>query len=175
MLWRKSERLLWFLFCPSDWSRPRQKKGGQKNPGIIGALTPRPGSFKESAAIMTENQIAVIPLEVIQDRRLTLEQTRVLIALALANHASDDGLMAKSPCRKFVAAGCGSPKARGAKPHTEKFAAFSIPATSFGGSDGMAKAMPVTLRVPRSSTPIRAAALRGSGTAVVHQAQPEQT
>ena len=30
---------------------------------------------------MTENQIAVIPLEVIQDRRLTLEQTRVLIAL----------------------------------------------------------------------------------------------
>ena len=144
---------------------------------------------------MTDSLISVVPIEVIQDRRLTLEQTRVLIALfsfrnkvtntvwpsrsAIAErtgmHPSNDGLMVKSPCRKFVAAGCGSPKARGAKPHTEKFAAFSIPATSFGGSDGMAKAMPVTLRVPRSSTPIRAAALRGSGTAVVHQAQPEQT
>ena len=99
----------------------------------------------------------------------------MLLALALADHASDDGFMVKSQRRKFVATGCGSPTARGTKPHTEKFAAFSIPATSFGGSDGMAKAMPVTLRVPRSSTPIRAAAPRGSGTAVVHQAQPEQT
>ena len=124
---------------------------------------------------MTDNMFSVVPIEVIQDRRLTLEQTRVLIALALADHASDDGLMVKSPCRKFVAAGCGSPRARGAKPHTEKFAAFSIPATSFGGSDGMAKAMPVTLRVPRSSTPIRAAAPCGSGTAVVHQAQLEHS
>lgn len=30
---------------------------------------------------MTESQFAIVPLEVIQDRRLTLEQTRVLIAL----------------------------------------------------------------------------------------------
>ena len=30
---------------------------------------------------MTDNQISVVPIEVIQDRRLTLEQTRVLIAL----------------------------------------------------------------------------------------------
>ena len=44
---------------------------------------------------MTDAQISVVPIEVIQDRRLTLEQTRVLIALALADHASDDGLMVK--------------------------------------------------------------------------------
>lgn len=30
---------------------------------------------------MTESQFAVVPLEVVQDRRLTLEQTRVLVAL----------------------------------------------------------------------------------------------
>ena len=30
---------------------------------------------------MTDAQFAVVPLEVVQDRRLTLEQTRVLVAL----------------------------------------------------------------------------------------------
>ena len=30
---------------------------------------------------MTDNMFSVVPIEVIQDRRLTLEQTRVLIAL----------------------------------------------------------------------------------------------
>lgn len=30
---------------------------------------------------MTESQFAVVPLEVVQDRRLTLEHTRVLVAL----------------------------------------------------------------------------------------------
>ncbi|MBC7680751.1 MAG: HNH endonuclease [Ferruginibacter sp.] len=57
--------------------------------------------------------------------------------------------------------------------NTARYAAFSIPATSFGGSDGMAPAMSVTLRVPRPLTPIRAAAPCESGTAVVHQAQLE--
>ena len=77
--------------------------------------------------------------------------------------------------RNTLAVGCESPLARGMSRNTARHAAFSISATNFGGSDGMASAMSVTLRVPRSSTPIRAAAPRGSGTAVVHQAQPEQT
>ena len=55
----------------------------------------------------------------------------------------------KSAYRKTIAVGCGSPvKARGISRNTARYAAFSIPATSFGGSDGMAKAMPGTLRVP---------------------------
>ena len=55
----------------------------------------------------------------------------------------------KSTHRNTLAVGCGSPvKARGMSRNTARYAAFSIPATSFGGSDGMAKAMPGTLRVP---------------------------
>lgn len=81
---------------------------------------------------------------------------------------------AKSTAKKAVA-GCGSPKARGAKPHPARFAAFLFQATSFGGPNGRAQALPVTLRVPRSSTPVRAAAQCGSWSAVVHLAQLETT
>lgn len=70
-------------------------------------------------------------------------------------------------------AGCGSPKARGAEPHPARFAAFLFQVTSFGGPDGRAQALPVTLRVPRSSTPVRAAAQCGSWSAVVHLARLE--
>lgn len=66
-------------------------------------------------------------------------------------------------------AGCGSPMARGAKPLPARYAAFSILSTSYGGSNGRAQALPVTLRVPRSSTPVRAAARCGSWSAVVPQ------
>jgi hypothetical protein len=69
--------------------------------------------------------------------------------------------------------GCGSPKARGAEPQPARYAAFLFQTTSFGGQNGEASASPVTLRVPRSSTPVLAAALRGSLSAVVHQAQLE--
>jgi len=69
--------------------------------------------------------------------------------------------------------GCGSPKARGAEPHPARFAAFSVLSTSFGGSNGRAQVLPVTLRVPRSSTPVRAAARCGSWSAVVHMARLE--
>lgn len=79
----------------------------------------------------------------------------------------------KFPCRKNVATGCESPMARGAKPHPARSAAFSFLATSFGGLDGEAQASPVTLRVPRSLTPIQAAARCESWSAVVHQAQLE--
>lgn len=72
-----------------------------------------------------------------------------------------------------AAHGCGSPLARGAEPHPAWFAAFLFLSPFYGGSNGEAQASPVTLRVPRSSTPIRAAALCGSGSAVVHQAQLE--
>ena len=68
--------------------------------------------------------------------------------------------------------GCGSPKARGAKPHPARFAAFLFLAR-LGGPNGRAQALPVTLRVPRSSTPVRAAAQCGSWSAVVHLAQLE--
>lgn len=85
------------------------------------------------------------------------------------------GNMVKYTHCKTTAVGCESPLARGISRNTARYAAFSIPATSFGGSDGMAKAMPVTLRVPRSLTPIRAAAPCESGSAVVHQAQLEQS
>lgn len=72
-----------------------------------------------------------------------------------------------------AALGCGSPMARGAEPHPARFAAFLFLSSFYGGSNGEAQASPVTLRVPRSSTPVRAAALCGSGSAVVHQAQLE--
>lgn len=68
--------------------------------------------------------------------------------------------------------GCESPEARGAKPHPARFAAFLFSAP-FGGPDGRARALPVTLRVPRSLTPIRAAAQCESWSAVVHMAQLE--
>lgn len=76
--------------------------------------------------------------------------------------------------RNTLAVGCESPLARGMSRNTARHAAFSISATNFGGSDGMASAMSVTLRVPRPLTPIRAAAPCESGTAVVNQAQLEQ-
>lgn len=79
--------------------------------------------------------------------------------------------MVKSTHRNTLAVGCESPLARGISRNTARYAAFSIPATSFGGSDGMAPAMSVTLRVPRPLTPIRAAAPCESGTAVVNQIQ----
>lgn len=62
--------------------------------------------------------------------------------------------------------------ARGAEPHPARFAAFLF-LNRFGGSDGRAQALPVTLRVPRSPTPIRAAAQCRSWSAVVHQARLE--
>ena len=68
--------------------------------------------------------------------------------------------------------GCESPKARGAEPHPARIAAFLYLAP-FGGPNGEAQASPVTLRVPRSLTPIRAAAQCESWSAVVHQAQLE--
>ena len=68
--------------------------------------------------------------------------------------------------------GCESPKARGAKPHPARFAAFLFQAR-LGGSNGRAQVLPVTLRVPRSLTPVRAAAQCESWSAVVHQAQLE--
>lgn len=55
----------------------------------------------------------------------------------------------KSVYRNNVVIGCGSlDKARGKSRNTARYAAFPILATSFGGSDGMAYAMPVTLCVP---------------------------
>ena len=78
----------------------------------------------------------------------------------------------KSTAKKAVA-GCRSPKARGAEPHPARFAAFLFLATSFGGPNGRAQALPVTLRVPRSLTPVRAAAQCRSWSAVVHLAQLE--
>lgn len=79
---------------------------------------------------------------------------------------------AKSTAKKAVA-GCRSPKARGAEPHPARFAAFLFLATSFGGPNGRAQALPVTLRVPRSPTPVRAAAQCRSWSAVVHLARLE--
>lgn len=79
---------------------------------------------------------------------------------------------AKSTAKKAVA-GCRSPKARGAEPHPARFAAFLFLATSFGGPNGRAQVLPVTLRVPRSPTPVRAAAQCRSWSAVVHLAQLE--
>lgn len=77
----------------------------------------------------------------------------------------------KSVHRKTIAIGCESPLARGKSRNTARYAAFSILATNFGGSNGRAQVLPVTLRVPRSLTLIRAAAPCESGSAVVHQAQ----
>jgi len=69
--------------------------------------------------------------------------------------------------------GCESPKARGAEPHPARFAAFLFP-NRFGGQDGRASALSVTLRVPRPLTPILAAAQCESCSAVVLKAQLEQ-
>lgn len=79
--------------------------------------------------------------------------SELLAMLALADWSniasqSSYGKVKYAHCKK-IAVGCGSPvKARGMSRNTARYAAFSIPATSFGGSDGMAKAMPGTLRVP---------------------------
>lgn len=78
---------------------------------------------------------------------------------------------AKSTAKKAVA-GCESPKARGAEPHPARFAAFLFQ-NRLGGSNGRARALPVTLRVPRSLTPVRAAAQCESWSAVVHLARLE--
>jgi hypothetical protein len=68
--------------------------------------------------------------------------------------------------------GCESPMARGAEPHPARFAAFLF-RPRLGGPNGEAQASPATLRVPRSLTPVRAAAQCESWSAVVHQAQLE--
>jgi hypothetical protein len=68
--------------------------------------------------------------------------------------------------------GCRSPLARGAEPHPARFAAFLF-RCCFGGPNGRAQALPVTLRVPRSPTPVRAAAQCRSWSAVVHPARLE--
>lgn len=69
--------------------------------------------------------------------------------------------------------GCESPLARGAEPHPARFAAFLFLVTSYGGQNGEAQASPVTLRVPRSLTPVLAAARCESWSAVVLKAQLE--
>lgn len=92
---------------------------------------------------------------------------------AMAERLRAAGVL-KLAYRKTIAVGCESPLARGISCNTARDAAFSIPATSYGGSDGMASAMPVTLRAPRPLTPIRAAAPCESGSAIVHKAQLEE-
>lgn len=69
--------------------------------------------------------------------------------------------------------GCGSPKERGKKPQHRTGLRLFYSCPSFGGPNGEAQASPVTLRVPRSSTPVRAAAQCGSWSAVVHQERLE--
>lgn len=65
------------------------------------------------------------------------------------NNFSPDFVGVESGHRNNVVIGCGSPdKARGKSRNTARYAAFSILATRYGGSDGMAYAMPVTLCVP---------------------------
>lgn len=74
------------------------------------------------------------------------------------------------PCYIHVTSkevGCESPMARGAEPHTARVAAFLFLASKFGGLNGEAQASPVTLRVPRSLTPIQAASRCESWVAVV--------
>ena len=78
--------------------------------------------------------------------------SELLAMLALADHSNiasrpSCGQVKYTHCKK-IAVGCGSPdNARGISRNTARYAAFSILSTSFGGSDGMAKAMPGTLRV----------------------------
>lgn len=120
---------------------------------------------------MNPDLIAVIPIEVVLDKRLTLEQTRVLLHLSNIKPGGYNG----ATLSLIDKHGCESPKARGISRNSARCAAFSIPASSFGGSGGMASAMPVSLCVPRPLTSTRAATLRESGEAVVHQAQLEHS
>lgn len=78
----------------------------------------------------------------------------------------------KSTAKKAVA-GCASPKARGQEPQHRTGMRLFCSRPSFGGPNGRALALPVTLRVPRSCTPVRAAAQCASWSAVVHLAQLE--
>ena len=93
--------------------------------------------------------------------------------------AVDDELMRPSVCgtipvlREKGAVGFGSPKERGKKPQHRTGLRLFCSYPSFGGPNGEAQASPVTLRVPRSSTPVRAAAQCGSWSAVVHQERLE--
>jgi hypothetical protein len=72
-----------------------------------------------------------------------------------------------------VVAGCESPKARGQEPQIRTGMRLFCLRPSFGGSNGRAQALPATLRVPRSLTPVRAAAQCESWSAVVHLARLE--
>lgn len=93
--------------------------------------------------------------------------------------AVDDELMRPSVCgtipvlREKDGVGFGSPKERGKKPQHRTGLRLFCSCPSFGGPNGEAQASPVTLRVPRSSTPVRAAAQCGSWSAVVHQERLE--
>lgn len=71
--------------------------------------------------------------------------------------------------------GCESPKHGGTKPHPARFAALSLVAPVLAARMGGRKPCRLGLRRARSLTPVRAAALCESESAVVHQAQLEAT
>lgn len=91
---------------------------------------------------MTESQFSLVPIEVIQDKRLTLEQTRVLIALFSFRNKVTDTVW---PSRAAIAERTGM--------HPSNISAATTALVSLGwldkiGSGGHSKASRYTLRAP---------------------------
>lgn len=96
---------------------------------------------------MTESQFAVVPLEVIQDRRLTLEQTRVLVALFSFRNKVTNTVW---PSRALIAERTGM--------HPSNISSATSALVGLGwllkeGAGGFSKATRYTLCVPDLATP----------------------
>lgn len=95
---------------------------------------------------MQEGTFALVPLEVIQDRRLTLEQTRVLISLFSFRNRSTNTVW---PSRKTISERTGM--------HPSNISAATTALVSFGwlvkeGDGGRSKATRYTITVPDLET-----------------------
>ena len=107
---------------------------------------------------MTDNQISVVPIEVIQDRRLTLEQTRVLVALFSFRNKVTNTVW---PSRAAIAERTGM--------HTSNISSATTALVALGwltkeGLGGHSKATRYTLCVPAITAPKQATAVAHSAT-----------
>ena len=122
---------------------------------------------------MTDNQISVVPIEVIQDKRLTLEQTRVLVALFSFRNKVTDTVW---PSRAAIAERTGM--------HTSNISSATTALVALGwltkeGLGGHSKSTRYTLCVPAIEAPKRRTTVAHSATVaasatqtVAHSATP---
>lgn len=107
---------------------------------------------------MTDNQISVVPIEVIQDKRLTLEQTRVLVALFSFRNKVTNTVW---PSRAAIAERTGM--------HTSNISSATTALVALGwltkeGLGGHSKSTRYTLCVPAIEAPKRRTTVAHSAT-----------